>query len=305
MAFFGILQWLANPQGIYGVRQTPHAIPFSSFVNQHHFAAFMEMTIGLTLALLLGKVTGKDKRLLLMIAIILMGIAIILTGSRGGLLSLLGVLAFVYTANYLREKSDESNDTTETQAAFRRKLTFIGSGAALLLLICGAVLFLGGDSSLLRGVGVTNQEDFSSGRIHFWTVAIQIFKDYPIFGAGLDAFGTAFPFYDTWNGNLRVEQAHNDYLQILADAGLSGFLCVAAFICLLFKRGIEIIQREKSRYRRSIAIGSLAGCFGILIHSFFDFPLRTPSNAFYFLLFTVLATTNVSFPRHLPRKSAR
>lgn len=304
MAFFGILQWLANPQGIYGWRQTPHAIPFASFVNQHHFAAFMEMTIGLTLALLLGKATGKDKRLLLIIAIVLMGIAIILTGSRGGLLSLLGVLVFVYVANYLvRKKSFESDEAEENQAGFRRKLTFIGSGLALILMIGGMVLFLGGDSSLMRGIGATNQEDFSSGRIHFWSVAIQIFKDNPIFGAGLDAFGTAFPRYDTWNGTFRVEQAHNDYLQILADAGVSGFLCVAAFIYLLFRTGGKIIERAQGDYHRSLAIGSLAGCFGILIHSFFDFPLRTPSNAFYFLLFAVLATTSVRFPRHRLSKS--
>ena len=48
MAFFGILQRLATPEGIYGLRKTPQAIPFGPFVNQHHFAAFMEMTGGLT-----------------------------------------------------------------------------------------------------------------------------------------------------------------------------------------------------------------------------------------------------------------
>ena len=83
-------------------------LPFASFVNQHHFAAFMEMTIGLTLALLFRKATGKDKRLLLIIASILMGMAILFTGSRGGLLSLLGVLGFILLMNFLRrEEGDE------------------------------------------------------------------------------------------------------------------------------------------------------------------------------------------------------
>ncbi len=49
MAFYGILQRLASPVGIYGLRQTPQSIPFGPFVNQHHFAAFMEMAGGLTL----------------------------------------------------------------------------------------------------------------------------------------------------------------------------------------------------------------------------------------------------------------
>jgi hypothetical protein len=46
-------------------------------------------------------------------------------------------------------------------------------------------------------------------------------------------------------------------------------------------------------YRKSAARGALAGCFGILIHSFFDFPLRTPANAFFFLLLTVIATVSI------------
>jgi O-antigen ligase len=303
MAFFGILQRLASPEGIYGWRPTPQAIPFASFVNQHHFAAFMEMTIGLTLALLFGKATEKDKRLLLIIAIVLMGIAILLTGSRGGLISLLGVFGFVFLTNFLRRENigDEEVSKDDKRTKFRRNLTLVGGGLGLILVLFGAVILLGGDASLVRGVGFTNQADASSGRTHFWWVAIQIFKDYPILGAGLDAFGTAFPRYDTWNGNLRVEQAHNDYLQTLADAGILGFICIASYIYLFFKKGLQTLGSEHNQFRQSVAIGALAGCFGILIHSFFDFPLRTSSNAFFFLLFGVLATSSIAFPKHRRR----
>jgi O-antigen ligase len=306
MAFFGILQRLASPEGIYGWRPTPQAIPFASFVNQHHFAAFMEMTIGLTLALLVGKATEKDKRLLLIIAVVLMGIAILLTGSRGGVLSLLGVLGFVLLTNFLR-KSDAAEELPkeEKRARFKRNIALIGGGLGLLIVLFGAVLLLGGDAPLSRGVGLTTQADVSSGRLHFWSVGWQIFLSHPILGAGLDAFGTAFPLYDTWNGNFRVEQAHNDYLQILADAGILGFICIAAFIFLLFKQGLQKIGGEQSHFRRSVAVGALAGCFGILIHSFFDFPLRTSSNAFFFLLFAVFATASIHFSKRSRTRGKR
>ncbi|CAN5365751.1 hypothetical protein BH10ACI1_BH10ACI1_13260 [soil metagenome] len=292
MAFFGILQSLANLDSIYGLRPSPQAKPFASFVNQHHFAAFMEMTIGLTVALLFGKAVKKDKNLLLIIAAVIMGIAIILTGSRGGFLSLLGVIGFIIAANLLKKEGGERTSN------YRRNFAFIGGGIALILMLFGAVFLLGGDESLLRGVGLQNTDaDLSSGRTHFWSVALKIFLDHPILGVGLNAFGTAFPQYDTWNGNLRVEQAHNDYLQILADAGILGFICIAAFIFLLFKKSLKNISKTNDNFRRHIAIGALAGCFGILIHSFFDFPLRTPSNAFFFLILTVLATASISSPK--------
>ncbi|HEY8561247.1 MAG TPA: O-antigen ligase family protein [Pyrinomonadaceae bacterium] len=306
MAFFGILQRLASPEGIYGWRPTPQAIPFASFVNQHHFAAFMEMTIGLTFALLIGKATEKDKRLLLIIALILMGIAILLTGSRGGVLSLLGVLGFVLLTNVLARRDEDGEfSKEERRARFKRSLAAIGGGLALLIVLIGAVLLLGGDAPLLRGAGLATHEDVSSGRLHFWSVGLQIFMAHPILGAGLDAFGTAFPLYDTWNGTLRVEQAHNDYLQILADAGIFGFICAAAFIFLLFRQGFQRIGAEHSHFRRSVAVGGLAGCFGILIHSFFDFPLRTPSNAFFFLLFAVFATASVHFSKRSRTRGKR
>ncbi len=296
MAFFGILQRLSGIEGIYGMRPSPNAIPFASYVNQHHFAAFMEMTIGLTLGLFFGKATDRDKRFLLIIAAVLMGIAIVMTSSRGGMLSLFGVLAFVITANLLKKQKDEDKSSTENRKNFRRNFTIIAGGLALILGLFGAVILLGGDASLLRGVGFTNQQDFSSGRTHFWYVALQIILNHPIIGAGLDAFGTAFTRFDTWNGTFRVEQAHNDYLQILADAGILGFACVSSFIYLLFKNSLHAVGDALNRFRRNSAIGALAGCFGILIHSFFDFPLRTPANAFFFLIFVVLATNSISNP---------
>ena len=306
MAFFGILQRLASPEGIYGWRPTPQAIPFASFVNQHHFAAFMEMTIGLTLALLVGKATEKDKRLLLIIAIVLMGIAILLTGSRGGVLSLLGVIGFVLLTNLLRRsETGEELSREERRARFKRNIALVGGGLGLLIILFGAVLLLGGDAPLSRGIGLTTQTDVSSGRLHFWSVGLQIFAAHPILGAGLDAFGTAFPLYDSWNGNFRVEQAHNDYLQILADAGILGFICVAAFIFLLFKQGFQKISTEHSHFRRSVSVGAMAGCFGILIHSFFDFPLRTSSNAFFFLLFAVFATASIYFSKRSRTRGKR
>ncbi len=293
MAFAGILQRLASPDAIYGLRPTPQAIPFGPFVNQHHFAAFMEMTAALTLGLLFGGSVKKDKRALLGIAAALMGIAIIMTGSRGGFLSILGVIGFVLAARFLSRggRSDEAAKPASV-------LAIIAGSAAVLIVVAGAVLYLGGGGPLFRGLGFQDQQtDITSGRSHFWDVALRIFFDNPILGAGFDTFAVAFSKYDTWNGFFRVEQAHNDYLQMLADAGVLGFACIGAFIFLFFKRGLAVINNSTDTFRKSVAVGSMAGCFGILIHSFFDFPLRTQSNTFFFLLLVGLATASVGEER--------
>jgi O-antigen ligase len=163
----------------------------------------------------------------------------------------------------------------------------------LVFIVLGLVFFIGADQWLARSLGLQIQEDVSGGRFHFWYIAWRIFLDHPILGTGLDSFATMFQQYDTWNGRFRVERAHNEYLQTLSDSGIIGFVCVSAFIYLLFKRGLRVISCERDDLFRGIAIGALAGCLGVLIHSFFDFPLRTNSNAFYFLLLAALASEPV------------
>jgi len=297
MAFFGILQRLVNLDAIYGLRLPGQAVPFASFINQHHFAAFMEMTLGATLGLLFGRATENNKRIFLAFAVVVMGIAIIFTNSRGGMLSLMGVIGFIVTANILQKPVTEMDSPDGTGRNFRRIFAFIGSGLVLILILFGSVLLLGGDESLLRGIGLQNPDDITNGRSHFWRIAWRVFLDHPFLGTGLDSFAFAFTNYDTWNGLYRVEQAHNDYLQILADAGIAGFICAAAFIFLLFKRGLQVIRQSSDPFRRNTAVGALAGCCGILIHSFFDFPLRTPSNALFFLTLAALATVSINQPK--------
>jgi O-antigen ligase len=289
LAFFGILQRLSVPDAIYGLRATPQAIPFGPFVNQHHFAALMQMTSGVALGFLFGRAIGRERKILVALAAGVMGMAIIFTGSRGGMIGYLSVVGFAAIASLIRRKTAPSEDAEPTERRTRNLLVVAAAGA-LVVLVLGSVLFLGGQESLLRGIGLQeNQADVTSGRLHFWAVAWQIFLQNPLIGAGMNSFGVAFTHFDTWNGFYRVEQAHNDYLQMLADGGVLGFACVAAFVLLLLKKGASSIAGSRDATMRSIATGALAGCIGILIHSFFDFPLRTPANAFFFLLLVVLA----------------
>lgn len=301
MAFFGILQRLGNLEGIYGVRETPQAIPFGPFVNQHHFAAFMEMTGGVTLGLIFEQVKGRERKVLLATALVVMGVAVVWTSSRGGMLGFVSVLAFVTLLSMVARRKSSADVRA---VGLGRQIAIAAGGVALLFTIFGVALFLGGNDLLLRGIGAVRSDvDISSGRFHFWPIAVKIFFEHPFLGAGLNAFGVAFTKHDTMTGFFRVEQAHNEYLQILADAGIAGFMCVAAFIYLLFRKGLRTIA-EADGFRKSAAIGALAGCFGILVHSFFDFPLRTYSNAFFFLLLAAIATVPIASTRAKRRRSS-
>jgi O-antigen ligase len=179
-----------------------------------------------------------------------------------------------------------------------------GLAAALLVSLFIGVLALGGEMSINRLiVDSVNTNDPTTGRAHFWTVTLEIIKAHPFLGTGLGAFGVVYTRFDSRNGLFRLEQAHNDYLQVFSDGGIIGATIALAFVGLLFYRGF-VRARSRDDFRRGVALASLGGCFAVLVHSFFDFTLHTTSNALLFLVLAALATINGRV-EDAPRSSRR
>ena len=153
------------------------------------------------------------------------------------------------------------------------------------------VIYFGGDEAITRVLGTVDSSDPTTGRTHFWSGTLEIIRDHPLTGTGLGAFSASYPRYDTANGNYRLEQAHNDYLQILSDGGIVGGLLGLAFVVWLFRTALKRMQTH-DKLRRGVALGALSGCAGVLVHSFFDFTLHTTANGLMFLLLAALATVN-------------
>ena len=95
------------------------------------------------------------------------------------------------------------------------------------------------------------------------------------------------------NGVFRVEQAHNDYLQILADAGIIGLIIGGIFYFSTFPNGFAKLKTSDT-FRRGVAVGAFAGCFAILVHSMFDFVLHTTAITMMFITLVSLVVISGS-----------
>lgn len=91
---------------------------------------------------------------------------------------------------------------------------------------------------------ILSGQDFTSGRTELYILAWDAFLAHPIFGLGWDMFYSVIPesFQDLHGQNI-VEDAHNIYLQFLAETGIVGtpFLVVPMFylywlVCRQFSR---------------------------------------------------------------------
>jgi O-antigen ligase len=273
-AFFAILQGVLSPTKIYGIYERQFAQPYGSFVNRHNFAAYMEMLVALPLALLLTGVVKRDQRLLYLTAIVLMAVSLFLSGSRGGLIALIAELILLVML------------TTPVRGT-KKVIVRLALAAALLVAVVAGTILVGGESSLTRIAETASSKDVTTNRTHIWTVTIDVIKQNLPFGAGLGAFGVAYTPTDNSSGLERAEQAHNDYLQTLSDAGVVGLIIGGAFLFLLIRTAFRNVHRQ-NHLRRAIAIGATAGIFAVLVHSIFDFVLHTTAVAVLFLLLIAL-----------------
>jgi O-antigen ligase len=268
-AFFAILQSVLSPDKIFGIYDVSNGTPFGSFVNRNNFAAYMEMTTALPLGLLFAGAVAKDKRLLLITAIVLMGVALLLCRSRGGLVAYAAEIILLFFL-------------TRRTGTGKGNLLRVASIALLVIAVVAGSIFVGGDTSLTRFADTAASSDFSTDRSHIWSVTTEVIREHFPLGAGFGAFAVAYTQFDESSGLARVEQAHNDYLQVIADAGLPGAMIGSLFLLLFFRKGREAAQITNN-YRRGLAFGAFAGCFAVLVHSIFDFVLHVTAIALLFV----------------------
>ncbi|HXT63869.1 MAG TPA: O-antigen ligase family protein [Pyrinomonadaceae bacterium] len=287
LAAFGLTQsFTTDGTRVYWFRQLTQSQAFGPFINRHHFAGYMELALAMPLGLLVSGALESYKRPLYAFAVVVMAMSLVATNSRGGIISLGAEIFFVLVvAGFSWRRKKEQSRAQRMRSAVLRAAAAVG----IVLVLIGGALLISGPEVFTRFLGTPVADDPTQGRAHFWNVTLDVIKSHPMLGSGLGSFSVIYTRYDTRNGAFRLEQAHNDYLQTLSDAGILGAVLGVAFIVILFRRGFA--RREThDKFRRGVNTGALAGCFAVLIHSFFDFTLHTTANALLFIIICAIAT---------------
>lgn len=279
----GILQHFTFNGKLYWFRELRYGgIPFGPYVNRNHFAGFVELVFPTGLAILLLRADKRDHLPMVLVLTLLPLGALFLSASRGGMVAVMLEVALIMTLVFLRRHG-------------RHQLAAV---AVIVLLAGGLVGWLGVGRALDRFSSLRQLEVTENRRAEMLQDSWRIFVDHPLAGIGLGALQAVFPRYETlYDGNV-VQHTHNDYVEALAETGIVGGLCGAAFLLLLlWESGARLVKAAHSA-DLAYHIGAVAACAGLLIHSFVDFNLHIPSNALIFLLQSALATSLL--PSHWP-----
>jgi O-antigen ligase len=276
----GKLYWLRAPRmggWIYG-----------PYVNHNHYAGLMEMLLPIPLVLCLTRLTHSKERIAAATAAAIMAGTIFLCGSRGGMLALFGEL-IVLAVVMVKQRRDLR--------------TALGLGVFLLIVV-GLLTWLGGDELLRRLATVQSaHNDLSSDmRLQIDRDGLRMFWSKPVLGWGLESFPVVYPRFRTFYTNFFVNQAHNDYLQLLVEMGLLGFATMLWFVIVLYRSAFKKIGNWTSEVSGAMTLACILGFTGLLIHSTVDFNLQIPANA---ALFYVVCTVAASGPLVQPMRKRK
>jgi O-antigen ligase len=290
VAVISLIQGIAPNGKLYWVREPKWGgWIYGPYVNHNHYAGLMELLIPIALVISLTHLAHEKERLAAGIAAAVMTGTVFLSGSRGGMLAVLTefvVLAVLMT----RQK--------------RGVRTAVGVGVSAIVLL-SLLTWLGGKELTTRvfSIGKETRTEISGGmRLSIDHDAILMFRQKPVLGWGLGAFPVVYPQFRSFYTNFFVNEAHNDYLQLLTEAGLVGFTVMVWFLVVLYRNALRKVGNWTSSVSGSLTLACTLAVSGILVHSFFDFNLQIPANAALFYVLGSLAAAPPLLQRAKKRK---
>jgi O-antigen ligase len=292
VALIGIIQKPLYHGALYGI-WIPRNIgtPFGPFVNRNHFAGWTAMAIPLAIGSIaaaidqardyvrpslsgwvawMGSRAGSRVQHAALAAL-LMGLALALSLSRSGIVSLIAAL------------------TVCGIAGAKRRYHAVGRIAAVTSVVAATALIVAWASpDVLAARFAAPSTSTLSGRLPIWTLDVQMVRDFWTTGAGLNAYSTATLFYPEAVPGFHLREAHNDYLQLAIEGGL----LVGVPIVVTVAAFVVAVRRRFRSTRGSfywVRLGAVTGIVAIACQSLADFSLQMPGNAALFAALCGLA----------------
>lgn len=302
LAFWHLMQHVAGFLGPVGRNSADDRIMLSV---GNHFAGYMVITIPLAVG---ASFVLKDigYRVLLIFASVVMAAAMMLSLIAGAML----VLPFALIL--LAVPFAKSKETR------KGALMILGATVFCLLLV---LLWVGYTPILNELLTVTDLKTGSpAGRWSMWKSAFAMFVDASLIGTGIDTFDYIYPKYRLPDMYGRAVFAHSDWLQLLTELGVIGFI-IFLFGVVRFFRAVggglksavagmnagETHEPDASSISGNWAKGLLVGGFSSvgagLAHALVDFNFHIPAIPVLFTIIIAL-TIVIALSRAPSRRTA-
>lgn len=277
IAAFALVQGLAPNGKLYWMR-APRigGWIYGPYVNHNHYAGLMELLAPIPLVISLSHLVHEKARIAAGVAAAVMVGTIFLSGSRGGMLAIFVELGIFATILFRQKRSIR---------------IAIALGAFVVVLV-SLLTWLGGKELTTRvgSISTETRGEISGGmRFSIDRDAVRMFRAKPILGWGLGTFPVVYPQFRSFYTNFFVNEAHNDYAQLLTEMGLLGFGTLVWYMIVLYRQIRRKLGKWSTDISSAVTLACALGVIGILVHSLVDFNLQIPANAALFYVLTSIA----------------
>lgn len=303
-ALFGILrESLQSPDSTSGfvLPYLYYGTGYGQFISPNAFSYLMEMSFGLLAGLVVGGGVRRQRLAFYLAVGLIIWAALVLSNSRGGILSFVCQAVFLlgFSLSWLsaRRLSDEGGRGQKLFVFVRTsvlvRVLFI---AVIVVTLVMGVVWVGGEklASKVEQSSVSSLEESDGAtRKDTWKATWGLIKKNPWTGVGFGAYFLGITQYRTGSGRIRVDQAHNEYLDLAANGGFVAVALSGWFLALVIWRSRSSL-RSRDPYRRAASLGAAAGILGVAVHSLVDFGLQVTGIAVVCAALIVIATVDVS-----------
>jgi putative inorganic carbon (hco3(-)) transporter len=261
-----------------------------TYVNRNHFAGYLEMTLALGIGLLIAGLSDRSAetwkkfvrqtlewilspKMVLRLSLCILVIALTTTHSRMGNTAFFASLLVAGVVGI-----------GLSRLATRNTVLLLASLVVIDLFVVGSWF---GVEKLAKRIQETTAQDVEV-REEPPKYALDLIRDYPVFGAGPGSFYLAFPPYRKATIAAFFDHAHNDYVEFAAESGVLGFAILGAFVILSLGAALLAQWRRRDPLMRGMSFACIMGVTSILIHSWVDFNLQIPANAALFMVLLAL-----------------
>jgi O-antigen ligase len=293
VALVGLIQRTSSPELLlwHWEPLDPGAKPFGPFVNRNHFGTWLLMAASVTAGYLIAhlrshRIEEHASARLIVRDLMADGSALFLGGAL--VVMLLALVASLSRAALLGAGAALIVGFVATRG--RRREGSFAIGAAILTVAMLAAVWSNREGLL----GRLNVTDTQVGRPAIWAETLPIINDFWLTGTGVGTYGTAMLRYQRTATDTLFNQAHNEYLQLVAEGGVLLAVPVAGALALW----LALARRRllaNTDHIEWIRIGAAAAISGIAVQGVFETGLRMPANTF---LCAVLAAIVIHEPRH-------
>lgn len=129
-------------------------------------------------------------------------------------------------------------------------------------------------------------------RLDIWARTFEMFTDHPVLGVGAGNWKINAPNYykpnpDEWHYH-NWRRPHNDYLWVLSEKGLPGFLFFIGFFISLLVLTLKILAGKVSASKKILVITAMAGIAGYCVDAMFAFPYERVDLQVFLMFFASL-----------------